>query len=81
MNEYLGELVMLYYIWKNNLKSDIIFIDQYAKRFYQNTYEDGIKLLNCNTNKNSVIVTWPYFDLELNHQWITNDIIVKYKTF
>ena len=27
LNEYLGELVMLYYIWKNNLKSDIIFID------------------------------------------------------
>ena len=81
LNEYLGELVMLYYVWKNNLKSDIIFIDQYAKRFYQNAYEDGIKLLNCNTNKNSVIVTWPYFDLELNHQWITNDIIVKYKTF
>ena len=53
LNEYLGELVMLYYIWKNNLKSDIIFIDQYAKRFYQNTYEDGIKLLNCNTNKNA----------------------------
>ena len=53
-----------------------IFIDpKYRSKGY------GIKLLNCNTNKNSVIVTWPYFDLELNHQWITNDIIVKYKTF
>ena len=46
LNEYLGELVMFYYIWKNNIKSDIIFIDQFAKRFYQNAYEDGIELLN-----------------------------------
>ena len=31
LNKYLGELVMMYYIWKNNLKSDYILISQYRK--------------------------------------------------
>ena len=33
MNPYLGEMVMLYYIWKNNLKSDYIIISQYRRDF------------------------------------------------
>ena len=33
MNKYLGELVMMYYIWKNNLKSEYICISQYRKDF------------------------------------------------
>ena len=37
LNPYLGELVMMYYIWKNNLKSDYICISQYRRDF---TYID-----------------------------------------
>lgn len=33
LNIYLGELVMMYYIWKNNIKSDYIVISQYRRDF------------------------------------------------
>lgn len=37
LNPYLGELPMMYYIWKNNFKSDYICISQYRRDF---TYID-----------------------------------------
>lgn len=41
LNKHIGELVMLYYIWKNNLKSDYICISQYRRDL---TYIDFDKL-------------------------------------
>lgn len=49
LNPYLGELPMMYYIWKNNLKSKYICISQYRRDITNIDYEkldkDGIQLL------------------------------------
>lgn len=52
LNPYLGELPMMYYIWKNNLKSDYIVISQYRRDF---TYIDYNELDN---DKIQVWVQW-----------------------
>ena len=52
LNPYLGELPMMYYIWKNNLKSDYICISQYRRDI---TYIDYNEL---DKNKIQVIYRW-----------------------
>lgn len=52
LNPYLGELVMMYYIWKHNLKSEYICISQYRKNF---AYIDFDKL------SNNYIQVWNYW--------------------
>ena len=52
MHTYLGELVMMYYIWKHNLKSKYICISQYRKDFY------NIHFNKLNENK---IQLWSYW--------------------
>lgn len=52
LNPYLGELPMMYYIWKNNLKSDYICISQYRRDL---TYIDFNKL---NKNEIQLIYLW-----------------------
>lgn len=51
LNKYLGELVMMYYIWKNNLKSDYICISQYRKDFsyinFKELSNNKIQLWHC----------------------------------
>lgn len=53
LNKYLGELPMMYYIWKNNLKSEFITISQYRRDI---TYIDYDKLKNEKTIQ--VIYQW-----------------------
>ena len=52
LNPYLGELPMMYYIWKNNLKSDYIKISQYRRDI---TYIDYKQL---DKNKIQLICLW-----------------------
>ena len=40
MNPYLGEMPMLYYIWKNQIKSDYIIISQYRRDFYNINFDE-----------------------------------------
>jgi hypothetical protein len=53
LNPYIGELVMMYYVWKHNLKSEYICISQYRKNF---AYIDFDKL------KNDYIQVWNYWE-------------------
>ena len=53
LNHYYGELCTMYYVWKNNLKSDIIGFDQYAKHWQEINYN------NINDNQ---IQTWMHFE-------------------
>lgn len=53
LNPYIGELVMMYYIWKHNLKSEYICISQYRKNF---AYIDFDKL------SNNYIQVWNYWE-------------------
>jgi len=39
LSDYLGELTMMYYIWKNNLKSEYICISQYRRNFYDINFD------------------------------------------
>ena len=52
LNPYLGELPMMYYIWKNNLKSEYIMISQYRRDI---TYIDYKQI---NKNKIQLIYAW-----------------------
>ena len=52
LNTYLGELTMMYYIWKNNLYSDYICISQYRKDITDINF-DKLK-----DNKIQVICKW-----------------------
>lgn len=52
LNKYLGELVMMYYIWKHNLKSEYICISQYRKDFCH---------INFDMLKNDYIQIWHYW--------------------
>ena len=53
LNRYYGELCTMYYVWKNNLKSDIVGFDQYAKHWQEINYN------NINDNQ---IQTWMHFE-------------------
>ena len=53
MNKYIGELVMMYYIWKHNLKSDYICISQYRKDFTN---------INFDKLKDNYIQCWGYWE-------------------
>lgn len=52
LNMYYGELCAMYYVWKNNLKSDIVGFDQYAKQWNYIDFE------NINKNKIQVYTYW-----------------------
>ena len=52
LNMYYGELCTMYYVWKNNLKSDIVGFDQYAKQWNYIDFE------NINKNKIQVYLYW-----------------------
>ena len=50
LSDYLGELTMMYYIWKNNLKSEYICISQYRRIFYDINFDkvtDYIDSIRC----------------------------------
>ena len=56
INPYLGELPMMYYIWKNNLKSDYITISQYRRDISYIDYDEldkGKIQLICNWYENN----------------------------
>ena len=52
LNSYLGELTMMYYIWKNNLKSDYIIISQYRRDITYIDYD------NLDNKKIQVTCLW-----------------------
>ena len=52
LNKYLGELPMMYYIWKNNLKSEYIKISQYRRDITYINYRE------LNKNKIQLICQW-----------------------
>lgn len=53
LNKYLGELVMMYYIWKNNIKSEYICISQYRK---------DMAYINFDRLKNNEIQVYLYWN-------------------
>lgn len=57
LNYFYGELCTMYYVWKNNLKSDIVGFDQYRRQF---SYIDFNKI---NNNK---IQVYNYFNIQNN---------------
>lgn len=58
LNEYLGEICTMYYIWKNNLKSDYIGFQHYRTLFR-----------NIKSDKDILVENgWPGSILELFHQ-------------
>ena len=56
LNPYLGELPMMYYVWKNNLKSDYICISQYRRDITYIDFDEldkgKIQCLDLWTNEN-----------------------------
>ncbi len=60
LHRHLGELVMLYYIWKNNLRSDYICISQYRRDLtyidFKKLDEGKIQCLDLWNGNNGVLV-------------------------
>ena len=52
LNRYYGELCTMYYVWKNNLKSDIVGFDQYRRQWHDINFE------NINKDKIQVYSYW-----------------------
>ena len=52
LHRYLGELSTMYYVWKNNLKSDIVGFDQYRRHWHD------IDFNKINNNKIQVYSYW-----------------------
>ena len=52
LHPYLGELSTMYYVWKNNLKSDIVGFDQYRRQWH------NIDFNKINNNKIQVYSYW-----------------------
>ena len=62
LNEYLGEFCTLYYVWKNNIKSDIIGFCHYRRMFNKIYYdfinENNVQIFQdsfCEFSKNNII--------------------------
>jgi len=77
LNQYLGELPMMYYIWKNNLKSNIIDISQYRRKFtnidYSKIYNNQIEVYDC-----AVVTDGDHI---INKSYLTSDLLIKYKQY
>ena len=54
LNCYLGELCTMYYVWKNNLKSDIVGFDQYRRQWTQ---------IDFDKINNNYIQTYTHFEV------------------
>jgi len=52
LNMFYGELCTMYYVWKNNLKSDIVGFDQYGKQWKNINYNE------INKGKTQVYIYW-----------------------
>lgn len=76
LNWCLGELPMMYYIWKNNIKSDIIDISQYRRQFinidYNKIYDNQIEVYDYSISADDHII---------NTSFLTPEIIIKYKQY
>ncbi len=59
LNRYYGELCTMYYVWKNNLKSDIVGFDQYRRQWHDINFDkinnDKIQVYTCWNTSNSLI--------------------------
>lgn len=57
LHMFYGELCTMYYVWKNNLKSDIVGFDQYGKQWQD---------INYNEINNGKIQTYIHFNEDLS---------------
>ena len=59
LNRYYGELCTMYYVWKNNLKSDIVGFDQYRRQWHDINFDkinnDKIQVYSYWNESNSLI--------------------------